>query len=173
MKTAKERLLSKISVNHETGCWIWTASKVGGGYGCFHYNRKNIPAHRAAYNILVGVVPVELEVCHKCDVRLCVNPEHLFLGTHRENMQDCIRKGRANYRCTPRGFDHVRPMRKLTDAQVLEIASLRGSRMSNQETIARFGITSNNCRSIWRGESWGHITGIKRSAMRATGEQKP
>lgn len=76
-------------------CIIWTGIKwAQGRYGLDRLNGKNMGAHRAAWIRVNGVIPDGLIVCHKCDNGLCVNVEHLFLGTHRDNMQDCKRKGR-------------------------------------------------------------------------------
>ena len=89
----QQRFLSKI--NKTDSCWLWTASVRGNsGYGAFRINGKIKNAHRVAYNLFIGKIPVGLDTCHKCDNRLCVNPEHLFLGNRKDNMQDASRKGR-------------------------------------------------------------------------------
>lgn len=83
----------------ETGCWIWFASHTIQGYGLFSYqkNGKHFArvAHRVSWEHFRGPIPDGMLVCHKCDVRSCVNPEHLFLGTDRDNTLDKFRKGRA------------------------------------------------------------------------------
>ena len=78
------------------GCWIWTASARGSGYGQFYLKKykRQIEAHRASWLLHVGDIPDGLQVLHRCDVRLCVNPEHLFLGTAKDNTQDMIAKNR-------------------------------------------------------------------------------
>lgn len=77
-------------------CWIWTASKFthGIGYGQCSYNGKNIVAHRVSWSISNGEIPKNSLVLHKCDNPICVRPDHLFLGTHKDNMQDMYCKGR-------------------------------------------------------------------------------
>jgi len=91
-------------IRAESGCWEWTGYKDPLGYGRFRHNRRRLYAHRAAYEVLIGEIPEGLLVCHHCDNPSCINPEHLFLGTHKDNTQDCIEKGRFY----PRGRRYVR-----------------------------------------------------------------
>ena len=85
------------------GCWLWTKSRISVGYGDFRQDGKHWLAHRAAYEAFIGPIPDGLHVLHKCDVRLCCNPEHLFVGTNRDNIADSMAKGRR------RGITRVRP----------------------------------------------------------------
>jgi hypothetical protein len=90
-------LLDRCEVSPE-GCWLWTGLFNNGGYGSFRITstgqRLTILAHRAAYEVFVGKIPDTMLVCHRCDTPSCINPEHLFLGTHSANTRDAIAKGR-------------------------------------------------------------------------------
>jgi sugar (pentulose or hexulose) kinase len=92
----------------KTACWLWTANKRGKGYGSFRVSGRTLSTHRIAWVLMNGQIPDNgsyhgICVCHKCDVRNCCNPEHLFLGTQMENVEDKDRKGRGNY---PTGDNH-------------------------------------------------------------------
>lgn len=89
----------RIKTDTNSGCWIWYGAKRNTGYGFIEINwrpRKRKLAHRHVYELFNGPIPRGLFVLHKCDIPLCVNPEHLFLGTQKDNMVDCSKKDRFN-----------------------------------------------------------------------------
>ncbi len=97
MKTIQERFEEKYEVD-PFGCWLWTSAKYGNErYGVFRLDNRNQGAHRASWQLYNGDIPSGLCVLHKCDVGLCVNPEHLFLGTQTDNVHDMMNKGRQNF----------------------------------------------------------------------------
>jgi hypothetical protein len=93
------RFIAKVEAGD--GCWLWTSQRTPEGYGQFHFGRRGTPpwyAHRLAWELSNGPIPDGLSVLHHCDTPSCVNPQHLFLGTQTDNMQDASRKGRLNGR---------------------------------------------------------------------------
>lgn len=88
-------LLSRTRVD-ANGCLRWLGATDKNGYGRIRKDKKLTTAHRAIWELLKGKLPREIDVCHTCDNRLCVNPKHLWLGTRSDNMLDCSKKGRFN-----------------------------------------------------------------------------
>lgn len=97
-KTAEERFWAKVSRGTPDQCWLWTGVLGGNGYGLLHMGSKTVRhparAHRFSWELHNGPIPEGLWVLHKCDVKVCVNPAHLFLGDRTANMRDCAAKGR-------------------------------------------------------------------------------
>jgi hypothetical protein len=140
------------------GCLLWSGALHESGYGivCEDYVRSR--AHRRSYQAEHGAIPKSLFVCHKCDVRACVNPAHLFAGTPADNSRDCFAKGRWT---DNRGNKSGR--RKITEAQARKVISLIKGGMSYSEAGNIFGLTVAGVGEIARGTNWAHIdrNGIK------------
>lgn len=136
MKTI-ERFMEKVAMIPEAGCWIWMAADNATGYGRFGMPGGTDFAHRASWRLFRGEIPAGLYVCHHCDVRLCVNPEHLFLGTASDNMRDAANKGRVKTPPQSHASSELHQVAKLTDEQVLEI---RRSSEGSFALARRFGV---------------------------------
>lgn len=97
-------------VEPNSGCWLWDGAATTLGYGLFYEAGKTVYAHRESWRRANGEIPTGMEVCHRCDVPLCVNPSHLFIGTHKENFRDMAGKGRGTKSRLgyPRGVHHTR-----------------------------------------------------------------
>lgn len=133
-----------------TRCWEWTAGRSAGGYGAIAVRRIMRRAHRVAWWLCTGRRPPPgLMVCHHCDYRACVRPDHLFLGTQKANKEDCVRKGRSN-----RGERHGHAT--LTEKQVRLIRSLAGAQTQSQ-LAARFGVSQAHISSLQMRKRWTHI----------------
>lgn len=129
--TSESRFLMKIR-KEPTGCWSWIGARAVVGYGKFWYEGRLMEAHRAAFLLFRGEIPLGHHVCHTCDCPSCVNPEHLFTGTRSENMMDASRKGRTSNQ--NRGKTHCIRGHNLADAYVHP----RGNRVCR------------HCGPIWR-----------------------
>ena len=99
IKNIYSRFLAKIKVNkfNDDCCWFWIGASKGNGYGSFVYKGKAEQAHRVSYKLFIqNVIPNNCDICHTCDNRMCVNPDHLFVGTRKDNMVDMKSKGRGS-----------------------------------------------------------------------------
>lgn len=99
-------LEDNIEIVTETGCWIWTKAWTRAGYGQLDINKKRMYTHRLSYEKFKGLIPEGMIVCHKCDTPSCCNPDHLFVGTFKDNTMDKIAKGRQ-----PRGEELSKRLR--------------------------------------------------------------
>lgn len=100
---AREQIKRGMKIDSANGCWIWMKTHQTNGYGQTRFLGRPTPAHRVSYTAFVGPIPDGHEICHKCDIRNCVNPEHLYPGTHAQNMKDMREKGRARGRLSRPG----------------------------------------------------------------------
>jgi hypothetical protein len=127
------------------GCLLFNKTREN-GYGYFCINGRVLGAHRVMWQLLYGKIPDGKYVCHTCDHRSCIKPNHLFLGTAKENMQDASRKGR-----TPRGEKQGRS--KLTWGQVAEIRGLKDI-LPQSEIAIKFNVSQMTVSHIHRGNTW-------------------
>lgn len=151
-------------VESESGCWEWTASTAGRGYGVIWFEGRQQYAHRVSHQIHKGPVPDSLQVLHECDNPKCVNPAHLFLGTQADNVADMIQKGRQN--CVrPR---YPRPLSvyargekiataKLTTDQIRSIRDLYSQGSTQADLATTFGVNQPQISRIVRRATWKHV----------------
>lgn len=134
----------------QTGCWLWQKAKAWNGYGVVKVPGGGVTrAHRYCYEIANGVsLPSAVDVCHRCDVRNYVNPEHLFQGSRRDNMADCSRKGRIR---TPKAAGDACPNSKLTSENA---RAIRSDPRINRVIAADYGVSQSAIQSIKAGKTW-------------------
>lgn len=138
----KSRFWAKVEKN-DCGCWLWKASTDGRGYGSLYVDGKYRIAHRLSYEMHHGKIPTGMNVCHRCDVRACVNPDHLFAATQRDNILDALKKGRLW-------------VTKLNEDDVLAIRRLEGE-LSAKCVAVQFSISIEAVRNIWKRIRWVHL----------------
>lgn len=153
------------NVQKGDGCWEWSGSLMNSGYGRFNLKKRWQSAHRMAYSATHGPIPEGLLVCHKCDNPRCVRPSHLFLGTCKDNVHDCIRKGRCSsgdshwLRRTPGVMaGEANPHAMLTESQVIAMLTCLSDGMTRQEVADKFKVRKEIVSRIDRGKSWSHVT---------------
>lgn len=153
-----------------SGCWLWERSTDRYGYACVGLRKyQHIRAHRLAYEAYVGAIPNGMMVCHKCDVRCCVNPDHLFLGSHKENMSDMTSKRRQA--CGPRHPQNTRPLdmargsrvntSKLTEPKVQLAMLLKSLGSSSKHVSEWLGVAQTSIQRVWSGQNWNHFTKLR------------
>ena len=155
--TLKERFDKSYIVNKATGCWEWDCQLFSTGYGKIEYNdeigkRKCTPAHRLSYRLYKGEIKDALQVCHKCDNRKCVNPEHLWLGTQKENTDDMVKKGRGN-----KASGEKNGMSKLTLENVKEIKNMLMKNITYQEIANMFHVSKSCINDIKSKRRWKYV----------------
>jgi predicted DNA-binding protein YlxM (UPF0122 family) len=150
------RFWSKVNMTSDDSCWTWKASTRRRGYGGFALDGKTRAAHRVSWMLANGAIPDGMLVCHRCDNPSCVRPNHLFLGSQQENVDDMIGKGRD-----ARGQRHAR--RVLTEHQVREIHRMLLDGVSWREIAKAFGMSKRAIESIAHNQTWAHL-GLPRIA---------
>lgn len=141
----KRRLLTKIKVD-DSDCWIWFGGD-NGRYPIIRYKRKNFFAHRLSFELFKNQKIGDKFVCHTCDKSLCINPDHLFLGSHKDNMKDASSKkrmafGEKHYQC------------KLKNENIKEIQILAKCGLSQSQVCEIFGISQTDVSAILRKKNW-------------------
>lgn len=155
-KNTTESFWSRVSTDKADDCWIWPGRPhERSGYGRFNFDGKQRYAHRTSWTLTFGAIPEGLFVLHKCDVRMCVNPSHLFLGTALDNAADMMAKGRyPRERLRYHGEDHKNSI--VTASQVLEIRRDAGF-VSWAKLAQRYAVSATTIGRIIKRETWKHL----------------
>lgn len=139
-------------VRKTEGCWLWEGASPGDrGYGTIRVGDDNVGTHRVSWMLHYGPIPEGKIVCHHCDTPECVRPDHLFLGTEQDNIDDRDAKNRQ-----ARG--ETSGMSKLTDESVREIRRLRSIGHTQQDIADRFGVSSVAVSCVLLGKTWKHVS---------------
>lgn len=147
------RFWERVDIRFENECWNWTGAVSDTGYGkaCIGH-QKTMNAHKLAYLLTFGDIPEGLFVCHICDNRACVNPNHLFLGTPKDNIRDMVSKGRGRYISKP---GESNPAAKINRGIAEDIRSKYQAGGITMKAIGvQYGITGAQVRHIVRGIHW-------------------
>jgi HNH endonuclease len=158
VELSREAFESFVTPVTESGCWIWNGTVNFRGYPSGYFNGKLRAAHRVSHELFNGPLIAGLEILHECDVKECVNPKHLRQGTHKENMQDAVKRGRTRtaLAMAARKINRVKgeahPRARLTEVQVREIfkTDLPISVLSRLCGISRQQIISIKRKKQWR-----------------------
>lgn len=145
----RDRFMEYVWPEPMSGCWLWSGF-ISGTHGGFQMPAGGRPAHRVSWVLHRGPIPGELWVLHHCDNRLCVNPDHLYLGTHRDNMDDMKRRKRARG-----GKGTKNGAAKLTDDAVRWI---HGCGLTNAAAAAALGVSETAVWQVRRGLTWKHVS---------------
>ena len=154
----KELLLANSIPEPNSGCWLWTRSLSNWGYGHLGSKRRDRGAHRLSYLTFIGPIPPGMHVLHRCDIRSCINPDHLFLGTRRDNLRDAVAKGRGNFSHGERNFKA-----KLTwdDVDIIRRSTLDRDYLAIKFEVRRETIYCIQTRRTWKTRSIIQIHGLK------------
>jgi ribosomal protein L31E len=139
---------SEIDIN---GCWLWKRYKNNAGYGQSDFKGKHILAHRLSYLTFVGKIPNNLHVLHNCDNPACVNPKHLFLGTHQDNMNDKVNKNRQASKVNKKEVDEIRT---LYSVELAERAKGKDFQLTQKELAKRFRVSQTEINHIVNNKIW-------------------
>jgi hypothetical protein len=163
-KGAKARFWSKVDKKGPDDCWLWLGATDKDGYGIFRPSASvcSARAHRVSLQLAQGSLSDDIQVLHECDTPACVNPLHLFEGTHLTNMRDKVAKGRqvSGLQVHPdlalRGEEH--PLTTLTEEQVRSIRTRYVPRKVPLRVFAtQYGVSESTISNVVRGVTWGHI----------------
>lgn len=168
-----ERFWRRVDRDQQ-GCWLWKGTTIGHGYGSLANKGRPVYAHRLSWEIHYGPIPPGIFVCHHCDVRNCVRPDHLFLGTHLDNVRDMLSKGRMGQQIHPERYpkgdahySRTQPQRlargehnansKITEDDVRTIRARRAAGETMVSLGAEYGMSPTAIMFIVKRRNWAHV----------------
>jgi hypothetical protein len=146
MRNVFIRLSNKTSIS-EKGCWEWNGARSSDGYGSIKVKGRMEGTHRVMWQVVKGDIPYGMNVLHKCDNPCCINLEHLWLGSHQDNMADMVSKHRIRHGERTRSA-------KLKNEDVIFI---RHSKIATRFLAFQFGVSKDAIRKVRSGEAWRHL----------------
>jgi hypothetical protein len=155
-----EELMQKAEPIPFSGCFVLTYYGDGDGYCRVRYGKEHIYAHRLSYLLAVGPIAPGLCVCHHCDTPSCINPHHLFLGTHRENMMDMVKKGRnakGGLFMPGRGSGLIGENHGCSKLSNADVYAIRASNLTNTALAMMYGVDRRTVGEIKRRVIWKHL----------------
>ena len=152
-ETIESRFWSKVNKLSPEECWPWIGAKSSWGYGNFRFRKKPWPAHRVVWVLNHGEIPKGMYICHKCDNPPCCNPDHLFMGTPKENTADMFNKGYNHNHL--RGSNH--PLARFNENEILEIKKLLHHGVKQTHIARMFNTRQSHISKIKRNEIWGYL----------------
>ena len=161
-KETMRRFWTKVDSRGD--CWLWTGGQRGNGYGCFKVNGKVLSAHRVSWVIKHGEIPTGKLILHKCNNRSCVNPKHLYVGTHKDNVADAIRAGTHYF--AKKSYFNTNSARKgtengsskLDNIKVRDIRMLRKEGMGCRELGRLYSVDHSIISEVVNHKIWKHVT---------------
>ena len=155
--TALERIEAKYIPEPNSGCWLWLGAVSASGYGSFSFEGRITLAHRASWAIFTGndISDIRIKICHTCDNKLCINPEHLWEGSQKQNMRDCFAKGRMDGRPAQPGS--LNGMAVLSEDAVLTILEQLHAGKHGRVIAAKVGVAETTISMIKGGKNWPHV----------------
>lgn len=148
------RFFKYAAIGGMSQCWMWKGAVDKDGYGRLQSENKTLKAHRVSFEISKGKIPEGKIVCHKCDIPGCVNPLHLYAGTHKSNVRDCMTRGRHKAVGKPH-FGADNPKAKLTAGKVRQLRTDRAAGVKVRALCIKYGVCKSTVERVVSGKYWG------------------
>lgn len=145
-----KKLFNKIMPEPNTGCWIWIGAYDNTGYGRYKMGNTTEAAHRVLFRLYKDKIQKGFLICHSCDNRFCVNPDHLFAGTHQDNADDMINKKRHIY-------GEKKWCAKFKESDIINVRNLYDSGITQMEIALKYNCSQSHISEITTRKQWKHL----------------